>query len=142
MDCSTPGLPGLHHLQEFAQTHVHWVGVAIQPSSTLSSRSPPAFNLFPHQGLFQWELAFCIKRPKYWRFSLSISPSSEFSRLISFRIDWFDLLSAQGTLKSLLQHHRSTASILQHSAFFMVQLSHPYTTSGKTIALTRRTLAK
>ena len=81
----------------------------------------------------------CIRWPKYWNFSLSISPSSEYSGLISFRMDWVDLLAVQGTLKSLLQHHTSKASILQHSAFFIVQLSHPYMTAGKTIALTRWT---
>ena len=96
-------------------------------------------SAFPSIRVFSDESVLCIRWPKYWRFSFSISPFNEYSGLISFRIDWFDLLSAQGTLKSLLQHHRSTASILQHSAFFMVQLSHPYMTPGKTIALTRWT---
>ena len=136
MDCSTPGFPVHHQLPEFTQTHVHWVGDAIQPSHILSFPSPPTFNLSQHQGLFQW--VSCIRWPKYWSFSFNISPSNECSRLISFRIDWLDLLSVQGTLKSLLQHHSSKASVLQCSSFFTVQLSHPYMTSGKTIGLTRR----
>ena len=129
MDCSTLGFPVLHHLPELAQTHVHWVGDAIQPSHPLSPPSPPAFSLSKHRGLFQ-ETALQIRWPKDWSFS--ISPSNEYSGLISFRIDWFDLLAVQGTLKSLLQHHSSKASILWLSAFFMVQLSHPYMTTGKT----------
>ena len=100
--------------------------------------SPPAFSLSQHQGLFQCNHLH-IRWPKDWSFSFNISPSSEYSGLISFRIDWFDLLAVQGTLKSLLQHRSSKASILRHSAFLMVQLSHPYTTPGKAIALTRRT---
>ena len=136
MNRSTPGLSVHHQLPEFTQTHVHWVGDATQPSP-LSSPSPPAFNLSQHQGLFQGVL--CIRWPKYWSFSFSISPSSEYSGLISLRIDWLDLLAVQGSLKSLLQHHSSKASSLRHSAFFTVQLSHPYMTTGKTIALTRRT---
>ena len=134
MDCSRPGFPVLHHLPELAQTHVHWVSDAIQPSHPLLSASPD-FNLSPHQG-FSNESALHIKWLKYWSFSFSISPSSEYSGLISFRIDWFDLLAVQGTLKSLLQHHSSKASILQHSVFFMVQLSHPHMTTGKITALT------
>ena len=110
----------------------------IQPSHPLSSPSPPVFNL-SQIWVFANESALCIRWPKYWSFSFSISPSSEYSRLIFFRIDWFDLLKVQGTLKSLLQHHSSKASILQYSAFFIVQVSHPYTTTGKTTALTRRT---
>ena len=102
-------------------------------SHPLSSPSPPAFNHFQHQGLFQW-----VRWPKYWSFSFSISPSTEYLGIISFRIDWFDLLKVQGTLKRLLQHHSSTASILQHSAFFMVQFSHPYMTTRKTVVLTIR----
>ena len=94
------------------------------------------FTVFLSIQIFSNESALCIRWPKYWRFSLTISPSNEYSELISFRIDWFDLLAVQGTLKSLLQHHSSKASILQHSAFFMVQLSYPYMTTGKTIALT------
>ena len=106
------------------------------PSHPLSSPSPPAFNLSQHQGLFQW-VSSLIRWPK--SFSFSISPSNEYSGLTSFRMDRLDLLAVQGTLKSLLQYHSSKASILQCSAFFMIQLSHPYMTIGKTIALTRRT---
>ena len=115
-----------------------WVGDAIQPSPPPSSPSPPAFNLSQHQGLFQW-VSFSHRQPKYWSLSFSISPSSEYSELISFRIDWLDLPAVQGTLKSLLQHHSSKASILRRPALFMIQLSHPYMTIGKTIALTRWT---
>ena len=139
MDCSMPGFPVHHQFPELAQTHVHWVDDAIQPSHPLWSPSPPAFNLSQHQGLFQW--GGCLHQwPKYWSFSFSISPSTEYSGLISFRIDWLDLLVVQGTCKSLLQHHSSKASIVWCSAFFTVQLSHPYMTTGKTIALTRRSL--
>ena len=138
MDCSTPGIPVHYQLPEPAQTHAHGVGDAIQPSHPLSSPSPPAFNLSQHQ-VFSKESVLHIRWPKYWSFSFSISPSNEYSGLISFRIDWFDLLAVQGTLKSLLQHHSSKASILQHSAVFVVQLSHPYITTGKSIALTRQT---
>ena len=95
---------------------------------------------FPSIKVFSNKSPLCISWPKYWSFSFSISPSREYSGLISFSIDWFDLLAVQGTLKSLLQNHSSKASVLQHSAFFMVQLSHPYMTTGKTIALTRWTL--
>ena len=134
MDCSTPGFPVLHYLLEFAQTHVHWVDDAIPPSHPLSPPSPPAFNLSSIRD-FPYELAFCIRWPKYWSLSLSfsISPSNECSVLISFKIDWFDLLAVQGTFKSLLQRCSLKASILQCSAFFMVQLSHLYMTSGKTM---------
>ena len=118
--------------------HVHYIGDVIQPSHPLLSPSPPTFNLSQHQGLSN-ESVFHIRWPKYWSFSFSISPSNEHSGLISFRIDWFHLLAAQGTLKSLLQYHSSKASILQHSAFFIVQLSHPYMTTRKTIALIRWT---
>ena len=111
---------------------------AIQPSHPLSPPSSPAFSLSQHQGLFQW-VSSLHQVAKVLEFSFSISPSNEYSGLISFRIDWFDLLAVQGTLKSLLQHHTSKASILQCSAFFIVQLSHPYMTTGKAIALTRRT---
>ena len=138
MDCSTPGFPVHHQLPELAQTHVHPVGDAIQPSHPLSSSSP-AFSLSQRQGLCKW-LSSSHQVAKYWSFSFSISLSNEYSELISFRMDWFDLLAVQGTCKSLLQHHSSKASILRHSAFFIVQLSHPYMTTGKTIALTRRTL--
>ena len=137
-DFSRPGLPVHCQLPELTQTHVHWVIDAIQPSHPLWSPSPPAFNLSQHQGLFH-ESVLPIRRPKYWSFSFSMSPSNEYSGLICFRIDWFDLLPVQGTLKSLLQNHSSKASILRGSAFFTVQLSHPYMTTGKTIALTRPT---
>ena len=136
MDCSTPGLPVHHQLPELTQTHVHRVGDAIQPSHPLSSPSPTAFNLSQHQGLFQWVITH-IRWPKYWSFSFSISSSNEYSGLISLRINWLDLLAVQGTLRSLLQHHSSKASILKHLALFRVQLSHPYMTTGKIIALTR-----
>ena len=116
MDCSTPGFPVPHQLPELAQTHVHRVGDAIQPSHRLSSPSPPAFSLSQHQGLCS-ESALRIRWPKYWRFSFIISPSNDCAGLISFRIVWFDLLAVQGTLKSLLRHHSSKASILRHSAF-------------------------
>ena len=137
MNLSIPGLPVHHQLPEFTQTPVHQVSDAIQPSHPLSSPSPPAPNPSQHQGFFN-ESALCMK-PKYWSFSFSISPSSEHPGLTSFRMDWLDLLAVQGTLKSLLQHHSSKPSIFQRSAFFTVQLSHPYMTTGKTIALTRWT---
>ena len=104
MDYRILGFPVLHYLLEVAQTHVHWVGDAIQPSHPLSPLSPPALNLSQHGGLFQWANGL-DQMPKYWGFSFSTSPSSEYSGLISFRIDWLDLLEVQGTLKSLLQHH-------------------------------------
>ena len=138
MNHSTPGLPVHHQLLEFTQTHVHRVGDAIQPSHPLSSPSPPTFNLSQHQGLSN-DSALRIRWPKYWSFSLNISPSNEYSGLISFRMDWLDLFTVQGTLKGLLQHHSSKASILWCSAFFIVQLSHPHMTTGKNTALTRRT---
>ena len=138
MNRSTPGLPVHHQLQEFTQTHVHQVGDAIQPSHPLSYPSPPACNPSKHQALFQW-VSICMRWPKYWSFSLSISSSNEHPGLISFRMDWLDLLAVQGTRKSLLQHHSSKASIHRHSAFFIVQLSHPHMITGKTIALTRWT---
>ena len=138
-DYRTPGFPVLHNLPELVQTHVHRVSEAIQPSHPLSSPSPPAFSLSQHQG-FSNESALRIRWPKYWSFSFSISPSNEYSGLISFRIDWFDLPAVQGTLKSLLQHHSPKVSTLQQSAFFMVQLSRPYMTTGKTTALTIWTL--
>ena len=136
MECSTPGLPVHYQLSELTQTHVHWVSDAIQSAHPLLSPSPPTFNLSQHQGLFKW-VSSSHQVAKYWSFSFNISPSNEYSGLISFRMDWLDLLAVQGTLKSLLQHHSSKTSILQFSAFFMVQLSHPYMTTGKTIALTR-----
>ena len=125
-------------ITKLAQTHVHRVGDAIQPSHPLLSPSPPT-TIFPSIRAFSSESVLCIRWPKYWGFSYSISPSNEYSGLISFRMDWLDLLEVQGTLKNLLQHHSSKASILQCSAFFIVQLSHPYMTTGKTIALTRWT---
>ena len=140
MNRSMPGLPVHHQLPEFTQTHVHWVSDAIQPSHPLFSPSPPAPNPSQHQGLFQW-VNSSHEVARYWSFSLSISPSNEHPRLISLRMDWLDLLALQGTLKSLLQHHSSNASILRRSAFFTAQLSHPYMTTGKTIALTGRTFA-
>ena len=129
MDYSMPGFPVYHQLQELAQNHVHRISDAIQSSHLLLSPYSPDFNLSQHQGLFQSVLL--IRWPKYWSFSFNINPSNEHSGLISFRMDWLDLLSVQGTLKSLLQHHSSKASILCHSAFFIVQLSHPYMTTGK-----------
>ena len=134
MNCSTPGLPVHYQLPEFTQTQVHRVGDAIQPSHPLSSPYLPAPNPSQHQGLFQW-VNSSYEVAKYWSFSFSTSPSNAHPGLISFRMDWLDILAVQGTLKSLLQHHSSKASILQHSAFFTVQLSHPYMTTGK-IALT------
>ena len=137
MNCSMSGLPVHHQLPEFTQTHFHWVGDAIQPSHPLSSPSPLAFNLFQHQGLFKWvfsphqvakvlELQLQLQHQSFqWTF-----------RTDFFRIDWFDLLAVRGTLKSLLQHRSSKASIPWYLAFFIVQLSHPYMTTGKTIALT------
>ena len=136
MNLSTPGLPVHHQLPEFTQTHVHRVGDAIQPSHPLSSPSPPAPNPSQHQGLFPMSQLFTSGGQSIGVFSFSISPSNEHPGLISFRMDWLDLLAVQGTLKSFLQHHSSKASILWHSAFFIVQLSHPYMTTGKTIALT------
>ena len=130
MNCSTPGLPVHHQLPEFTQTHLHRVGDAIQPSHPqcplfLLPPIPPGIRVFSNEPLLR------MRWPKYWSFSFSISPSSEYSGLISFRIDWFDLLAVQETLKSLHQHHSSKVSILWHSAFFMIQL-----TTGKTTALT------
>ena len=137
MNPSMSGLPVHHQLPEFTQTHVHWVGDAIQPSHPLSSPSPPALNLSRIR-VFSNDSALHIRWPKYWSFSFNISPSNEHSGLISFRMDWLNLLAVQGTLKSLLQHHSSKASIPPCSAFFTVQLSHPCMTTGKTTALTRR----
>ena len=135
MNCSIPGFPVLHYLPQFAQIHVHWISNAIWPSHPPPDTSPFAFN-FPRIRVFSNELALPIRWPKHWSFSFNIIPSNEYLGLISFRIDWFDLLVVQGTLKSLLQHHSSKASVLRGSAFFMVQLSHPYMTIGKAIALT------
>ena len=138
MDWSTPGFPVHHQLPELTQTHVHWVGDTIQPSHPLSFPSPSAFNPSQHQG-FSTESVLCIRWPRYWSFSFSISHSNEYSWMISFRMDWLDLLALQGTLKNLLQHHSSKGSIVRYSAFLIAQFSHPYMTTGKTIALTRRT---
>ena len=131
MDSSTPGLPVHHQFPEFTQTHVYWISDAIQLSHPLLSPSPPP-SIFPSIRVFSNEPALHIRWSKYWNFSFSISSSNEYSGLISFRIDWLDLLAVQGTLKSLLQHHSSKASLLRHSAFFIVHLSHPYMTTGKT----------
>ena len=133
MDFSTPGSPILQYLLEFAQTHVHWVSDVIQPSHPLL---PPSLvlSLSQHQGVFPMSQLF--RWPKYWNFSFSVIPSSEYSGLISFRIDLCGLFVVQGTLKSLLQHRSLKASVLWHSAFFMVQLSYPYMTTGKTTAST------
>ena len=124
MNRSTPGLPVHHHLPEITQTHVHRVSDAIQPSHPQSSHSSPA-PIPPSITVFSNESGLCMRWPKYWSFSFNISPCNEHPGLISFRMDWLDLLAVQGTLKSLLQHHSSKASILWHSAFFTVQLSHP-----------------
>ena len=129
MNHRTPGLPVHHQLLEFTQTHIHRVGDAIQPSHPLSSPSPPAPNPCQHQSLSN-ESTLRMRWPKYWSFSFSIIPSKENPGLI-FRMDWLDLFAVQRTLKSLLQHHSSKASILWCSAFFTVQLSHPYMTTGK-----------
>ena len=121
-----------------SQTHIHWIGDAIQLSHPFLSPSPPAFNLSQNQGLYHVSELFTSGGQCIWNFSFSISPSKEYSGLISFRIDWFDLLAVQGTFKSLLQWHSSKASILWYSIFFMVQLSHPNMTTEKTIVLTIR----
>ena len=131
MACSTPGLPVLYYLLELAQTHIT---ESVMPSNHLIL----GHCLFVLSSVFPSESALCIRWPKYWSFSLSICPSSEYSGLISFKIDWFDLLAVQRTLKSLLQHHNSKGSILWCSAFFVVQVSHLYMTSGKRIAWTVR----
>ena len=138
MDCSTPGLPVYHQLLEFTQTQVHWVGDA--SSHLILCRPlllPP--SIFPSIRVFSNESALHIRWPKYWSFSFSISPSNEYSGLFFFRMDWLELLAVQWTLESLLQHYNSKASILGHSAFLIVQLSHPYMITGKTMALTRQT---
>ena len=138
MNCSTPGFPAHYQLLELTQIHVHWVGdasnhlILCRPLLLLTS-------IFPNSRIFSNESTVRIRWPKYWSSSFSICPSNEYSGLISFRMDWLDLLAVQGTLKSLLQHHSSKASILQRSAFFRVQLSHPYMITGKTIVLTRWT---
>ena len=138
MNRSTPGLPVHLQLPEFIQTHVHRVGDGIQPSHPLSPLLllppiPPSIRVFSNESTLH------MRWPKYWSFSFSISPSNEHPEMISFRMDWLDLLAVQWTLKSVLQHHSSKASILWCSAFFIVQLSHPYMTTGKMIALIRWT---
>ena len=137
MNCHMPGFPVLHCLSELAQIHAHWVNDAINHLILCHPLLLP--SIFPSIRVFPSELAHHIRWPKYWSFSFSISPSNKYSGLISFRLDWLGLLAVQGTLKSLLQHHSSKASVLQCLAFFVVQLSHPYMTTGKTIALTRQT---
>ena len=133
---STPGLPVHHQLPEFTQTHIHWVVI---PANHLILCRPLLLlpSIIPSIRLFSNESVLCIRWPKYWSFSFNISPSNEHPGMISFRMDRLALLTVQGTLKSLLQHHSSKASILLYSAFFIVQLSHPYMTTGKTIASTR-----
>ena len=140
MDCITLGFPVHHQLPEFTQTHVHWVGDAIPTISSSVVPFSSCLQSFPASGSFQMSQLFaCIRWPKYWSFSFNISLFNEHSGLISFRMDWLDLLAVQGTLKSLLQHHSSKASILWCSAFFTIQLSCSYMTIGKTIAWTRWT---
>ena len=136
MNRSMPGLPVYHQVPEFTQTHVHQVSDAIQPSHPLRPLLPLP-SILPSIRVFSNESTLRRRWPKYWSFSFNISPSKEHPGLIAFRMDWLDLFAAHGTVKSLLQHHSSKASILQRSAFFTVQLSHPYLTTGKTIALTR-----
>ena len=138
MNHSTPGLPVHHQLPEFTQTHLSTESVI--PSNHLTLCHPFLLlpSIFPSLRVFSNESVLCIRWPKHWSFSFNISPSSEHSGLISFKMDWLDLLAVQGTLKNLLQHN-SKASILWCSAFFTVQLSHPHMTTGKTTALTRQT---
>ena len=140
LDCSMPGFPVHHQLPELAQTKLMSMQLVI-PSNHLILCRPLLLlpSLFPNIRVFSNESVLCIRWPKYWSFSFSISPSNEYSELISFRMDWLDLLAVQGTLKSLLLYHSSKASILQHSAFFIVQLSHLHRATGKNIALTRWT---
>ena len=138
MDCSMPGFLVHHQLPELAQTHVHSVGDATLPNHLILCHPlllPP--SIFLSIRVFSNESVFRVRWPKYWSFSFSISPSNEYSGLISLKTDWFELPAVQGTLRSLLQHHSPEASIPQHSAFFIVQLLHPNMTTGKTIALTR-----
>ena len=132
MDCRTPGFPVLHYFPEFAHIHVHWVGDANHLILCCLLILP---SIFPSIKVFFSELALPSRWPKYWSFRFNISPSNEYSVLISSRMDWFDIFAVQGTLKSLLQHYNSKVLILWHSAFFMVQLSHLYMTTGKVIAL-------
>ena len=141
MDCSMPGLPVHHQLLKFTQTHVHWVSDAIQPSHPLLSPSPPALNLSQHQGLVKW-VSSSHQAAKILEFQLQHQSFQWTPALISFRMDWLDLLAVQGTLKSLLQHYSSKASILQHSAFFIVQFSHPYMTTGKITSVKTHRICK
>ena len=137
MDCSMPGFPVRHQILEFTMSIE-----SVMPTNHLILDCPSLLlspSIFSSIRVFSNESVLHIRWPKYWSFSISISPSNEYSGLISFRMDWLDLLAVQGTLKSLLQHHSSKASILWHSIFFIVQLSYPYMTTGKTIALTRQT---
>ena len=138
MDCSMPGFP-VHH--QFLELFKLMSIQSVMPSNYLILCHPILLllSVFPSIRVFSNESVLCIRWPKYWSFSFSISLSNEHSGLVSFKIDWFDLLAVRATLKSLLQHHSSKASILRRSAFFIVQLSHPYITTGKTIALTRWT---
>ena len=138
MNCSTPGLPVHHQLLEFTQTYSI---ESVMPSNRLILCHPLLLlpSIFPSIRVFSKESVLHMRWPKYWSFSFSIRPSNEYSGLISFRVDCLDLLAVQGTLKGLLQHHSSKTSILQCSAFLIVHLSHPYMTTGKTIALTRQT---
>ena len=144
MDCSTPGFPVHHQLPAWGGLLKLMSIESVRPSNHLILCCPLLHlsSIFPSIRGFSFESVPCIRWPKYWSFSFRISPSNEYSGLISFRMDRLDLLAVQGTLKSLLQHHSSKASILQHSAFFMVQLSHPYMTTRKTITLTRQTFGK
>ena len=138
MDCSTPGLLSITN----SRSLLKFMSIeSVRPSNHLILCRPLLLlpSIFPSIRVFSNESALCIRWLKYWSFSFHISPSNEYSVLISFRVDWLDLLAVQGTLKHLLQHHSSKASILQHSAFFIFRLSHPYMTTGKTIALTRWT---
>ena len=137
MDCNMPGFPVHHQLLEFTQSLVHWVSNTIQPFHPLSSLSPPAFSLSQHQGLFKW-FSSSHQVAKVLEFQLQHQSFQWIFRTDFLRMDWPDLLAVQGTRKSLLQHHSSKASILRSSAFFIVQLSLPFMTTGKTIALTRR----
>ena len=139
MNCSTPGCPVLHYLLEFAQIHVHEL-VMLFNHLILCHPLLLLPSVFPSIRVFSNESALRIRWPKYWSFSFSIIPSNEYSGLISFRTDWFDLLAVQGTLKSLFQHHSSKASVLQQLTFFMIQLSQPYMTTRKTIACWQRAL--
>ena len=136
MNCSTPGLPVHHQLLE--STKPMSIELVMPSNHLIFCHSLLLLpSIFPSIRVFSNESALRIRWPKYWRFSFNINPSSEHPGLISFSMNWLDLLAVQGTLKNLLQHHSSKASVLQHSAFFIVQLSHPYMTTGKTIALTR-----